>query len=96
LAYSSKKYLPNDKRFLITPFLSKKKPRKVWEIYIPKDLRGLFTYCYSVFTLIYFDTKNDLLDQIFLFVAAYIAIQQGPVKKNLSVIYLLMAVPLYS
>jgi len=55
---------------------------------MPKSLRGLFTYCYSVFTLIYFDTKNDLLDQIFLFVAAYIAIQKGPVKKNLSdVIY---------
>jgi len=43
---------------------------------------AFIAYRYSVYILIYYDTRNDLPDQIFLFVPAYIAIQEGPVKKN--------------
>jgi len=74
--------------FLI-PFLQKKATKKICPNPVrAKDLRGLFYlplfyFYFSISLNLAFDGRNHLLDQNLLFVTAYIATKQGPVKKNL-------------
>jgi hypothetical protein len=49
----------------------------------------LFCFYFSISLNLAFDSINDLLDQTFFVVPAYIATQQGPVKENLLLSYLI-------
>jgi len=68
--------------FSLPPFSQKKGHKRFRKFLFPKASVAFPTYRFSVLINQAFYSKNDLLDQVFLFVLLLIAIQKGAVKRK--------------